>query len=63
MKPPKAPKITPAPPPPTINEALIASEKDDLALRKRGRGATIASTAKSRMEGGVATKVILGQAA
>lgn len=54
-------KARPAPPPPTIDDARIASERDDRLRSRRGRAATYVSSPQGRSEGGVATKMLLGQ--
>jgi len=60
---PKVPKPAPAqmvvaPPPPTVNEARVDAEKDDLLRRKRGRSSTFVSNPLARGSGGVATAML-----
>lgn len=58
---PDAPKARPAPPPPTINEARVSAETNDMLRRRQGRSSTFLSDGFSRMTGGVASKALMGQ--
>lgn len=50
-----------APPPPTVNDARLKAEQDDLLRRRQGRAATFLSEPSGRAAGGVATKQLMGQ--
>lgn len=58
---PKIPQPRVPAPPPNIDDAAVAAERDDKLLSRKGRAATYVSTAAGRSAGGAATKVLLGQ--
>ena len=58
---PKVPKPAPmvvAPPPPTVNEARVDAEKDDILRKRKGRASTFVSNPLARSSGGVATAML-----
>lgn len=54
-------KPSPAPPPPTIDDAKLAAERQDQVLQRKGRAATMVSTPQGQAAGGSAVKVLMGQ--
>lgn len=57
---PKMPKIEAPPPPPTTDEAKVREIESKRLARRRGRMASMVSTAESRGAGGVGMTRLLG---
>lgn len=58
---PDKPRQTPAPPPPTINDARIAAERNDTLRNRKGRDSTFVSNAAGRSGGSTTMKALMGQ--
>jgi hypothetical protein len=57
---PKIPKVQAPPPAPTVDEAQVTRQAQDIARRRRGSAANVLTGDQAVPAGSVATKTLLG---